>query len=412
MSNAKYSRKHCAHQFSKERHRVVHLGDICVFGSGTGFPDRFQGHPSGDYPFIKVSDFEIRGNEREILYANNWVSRETLSVIRAKLHKPGSIVFAKVGAAMRLNRRRILTRPTAIDNNLMSATARPGKVTPEYLLLILSHIDMGAWAQETSVPSVNQRTLESIEVGLPSLPEQRLITAVLSSWNDSLERLSRQIERKEQLLASIRERLIQGAHRLGGRNSPWPMTALSEVTQQLTGRNGDRYGRDLVMGVTKAEGIVPMREHVVAENISRYLVLPPNGFAYNPMRINIGSIAMSEHEGDVIVSPDYVVFACKEDRLHPRFLNHLRRTKAWADFMTIAGNGSVRVRIYYASLAEFEFHLPPLDEQRAIVEVLDDAEREITVLEAERAALARQRDALATELLTGRLRVPQAEAAS
>jgi len=226
-----------------------------------------------------------------------------------------------------------------------------------------------------------------------------------------LERLSRQIEHKERLLESIRERLIHGAHRIGGRNAPWPMIALSEVTSQLTGRNGDRFGRDFVMGVTKAEGIVPMREHVVAEDISRYLVLPPNGFAYNPMRINIGSIAISEHEDDVIVSPDYVVFACKEERLHPRFLNHLRRTKAWSDFMTIAGNGSVRVRIYYASLAEFEFHLPPLDEQRAIIEVLDDAEREIAALEAERAALARQRDALATELLTGRLRVPQAEAA-
>jgi len=253
---------------------------------------------------------------------------------------------------------------------------------------------------------------DKIFIPTPVLEEQTRIAEILSTWDETLARLSLQIEHKERLLQSIRERLIHGAHRLGGNNSPWPMVALSEVTRQLTGRNGDRYGRDLVMGVTKAEGIVPMREHVVAENISRYLVLPPNGFAYNPMRINIGSIAMSEHEGDVIVSPDYVVFACKEDRLHPRFLNHLRRTKAWADFMTIAGNGSVRVRIYYASLAEFEFHLPPLDEQRAIVEVLDDAEREIAALEAERAALARQRDALATELLTGRLRVPQAEAAS
>lgn len=259
---------------------------------------------------------------------------------------------------------------------------------------------------------LNYSQVQSLELPVPNKHEQLRIAEMLSAWDEALERLSRQIERKKRLLESIRERLIHGAHRLGGRNSPWPMIALSEVTKQLTERNGARYGRDLVMGVTKAEGIVPMREHVVAENISRYLVLPPNSFAYNPMRINIGSIAMSEHEGDVIVSPDYVVFACKEDRLHPRFLNHLRRTKAWADFMTIAGNGSVRVRIYYASLAEFEFHLPPLDEQRAIVEVLDDAEREITALEAERAALAKQRDALATELLTGRLRVPQAEAAS
>jgi type I restriction enzyme S subunit len=253
---------------------------------------------------------------------------------------------------------------------------------------------------------------DKIFIPTPVLEEQTRIAEILSTWDETLARLSLQIERKEKLLESIRERLTHGAHRLCGRSSPWPMVALSEVTRQLTERNGDRYGRDLVMGVTKAEGIVPMREHVVAENISRYLVLPPNGFAYNPMRINIGSIAMSEHEGDVIVSPDYVVFACKEDRLHPRFLNHLRRTKAWADFMTIAGNGSVRVRIYYASLAEFEFHLPPLDEQRAIVEVLDDAEREIAALEAERAALTRQQDALATELLTGRLRAPQAEATS
>lgn len=251
---------------------------------------------------------------------------------------------------------------------------------------------------------------DKIFIPTPALEEQTRIAEILSSWDETLARLSRQIEHKERLLGSIRERLIHGAHRLGARNAPWPMVALSEVTRQLTGRNGDRYGRDLVMGVTKAEGIVPMREHVVAEDISRYLILPPNGFAYNPMRINIGSIAMSEHEGDVIVSPDYVVFACKVNKLHPRFLNHLRRTKAWADFMTIAGNGSVRVRIYYASLAEFEFHLPPLDEQHAIVEVLDDAEREIATLEAERAALARQRDALATELLTGRLRVLLAEA--
>jgi hypothetical protein len=59
-----------------------------------------------------------------------------------------------------------------------------------------------------------------------------------------------------------------------------------------------------------------------------------------------------------------------------------------------------------------ELQLPEIREQRAIVEVLDDAEREITALKAERAALARQRDALTTELLTGCLRVPLAEVAS
>jgi type I restriction enzyme S subunit len=83
----------------------------------------------------------------------------------------------------------------------------------------------------------------------------------------------------------------------------------------------------------------------------------------------------------------------------------LRKTKAWSDFMNIAGNGSVRIRIYFASLADFEFHLPPLSEQKAIVEVLDDAEREVAALRSERAALDKQRDGLSIELLSGHLRV-------
>ncbi|MGQ0665260.1 MAG: restriction endonuclease subunit S [Pseudomonadota bacterium] len=260
-----------------------------------------------------------------------------------------------------------------------------------------------------SIAHIHEPELTRVEVWVPPVLEQRRVAAILSTWDEALDRLSRQIARKERLFASLRERLVHGAHRIRRRNALWPIVTLGEVTEHLMARNGERFGRDSVMGVSKAEGIVPMKEHVIADDIARYLIVPPNAFAYNPMRINIGSIAMSEHEGDVIVSPDYVVFACKQDRLHPRFLNHLRRTKAWSDFMTIAGNGSVRVRIYYASLAEFEFHLPPLDEQLVIIEVLDDAEREITALEAERAALTKQRDALATKLLTGRIRVKHAE---
>lgn len=332
---------------------------------------------------------------------------------RARL-RPGDIVITikgDVGACAIV--------PDFLDGaNISQTNARlaidQSKADPAFVLLFLRSIEgrrqIAAATKVGVQPSLIFQDILDFELPVPPIVVQRRIAAIQSTWDATLDRLSRQIEHKELLLSSIRERLIHGAHRLSGRNSPWAMVALSEVTSQLTERNGARYDRDLVMGVTKTEGIVPMREHVVAQDISRYLILPPDAFAYNPMRINIGSIAMSEHEENVIVSPDYVVFACKEDRLHPRYLNYLRRTKGWSDFMTIAGNGSVRVRIYYASLAEFEFHLPPLDEQRAIVEVLDDAEREIAALMAERAALTRQHDALATELLTGRLRVPQAEA--
>lgn len=255
----------------------------------------------------------------------------------------------------------------------------------------------------TGLPKINRPDLEAIEVPVPPRADQIRIAGILMKWDHAIEALDHQIISKDKLLKFLRECLTHGVRRLNQGNGTWPMTDLGSVSRQLTERNGSRFGRESVMGVTKADGLVPMKEHVIAEEITRYLILPPSAFAYNPMRINIGSIVMSELSDTVIVSPDYVVFACKPKQLDPRFLNHLRRTKAWSDFMTIAGNGSVRVRIYYASLADFEFHLPPLSEQAAIVEILDDAEREVVALRSERAAFERQRDALATSLLLGRL---------
>lgn len=272
-----------------------------------------------------------------------------------------------------------------------------------------------ATSGRTGLPKINRPDLEAIDVPIPPLPIQRQISRVLETWDRALDVLGQQIERKNSVLSFLRESVVQGRHRLGKLNGePWPIVKLGDVTVQLTERNGQRYGRNRVMGVNKFDGLVPMKAHVIADDIARYLILPHNSFAYNPMRLNIGSIVMSEMHEEVIVSPDYVVFACRPHRCTPRFLNHLRRSRAWQNFMVIAGSGGVRVRIYYEDLADFEFHLPSPSEQVRITEVLDDAQREVTILHEELKAREKQRDALASELLTGQLcvadaRVPERE---
>jgi type I restriction enzyme, S subunit len=263
----------------------------------------------------------------------------------------------------------------------------------------------------TGLPKINRVDLEAIVVSVPPIQEQEPIAAALSTWDTSLQVIANLTEAKQVRLSARRESLLTGTPRIRERRSEWPMTVLDHITKPLTARCNGRYQRDDVMGVLKNCGLVPMREHVIADDIRRYLIVPPKAFAYNPMRINIGSIAMSSFERSVIVSPDYVVFACDPERILPDFLNHLRKTRLWSDFVGTAGNGSVRVRIYYETLADFEFRLPPLSEQHAIVELLNDAEREIALLTSERQALEKQRDALATELLTGRLRVPKTTSA-
>ena len=123
------------------------------------------------------------------------------------------------------------------------------------------------------------------------------------------------------------------------------------------------------------------------------------------MRINIGSIARWEGDDPVMVSPDYVVFRTKESQLLSDYLNHMRRAAAWTHFVSAAGNGSVRIRIWFDDLAYFKFPLPSIEEQEAIATILDAADAELRLLRQQREAFDQQKRGLMQQLLTGRIRV-------
>ncbi|MCC5829218.1 MAG: hypothetical protein JJU36_07200, partial [Phycisphaeraceae bacterium] len=147
------------------------------------------------------------------------------------------------------------------------------------------------------------------------------------------------------------------------------------------------------MGVRKGEGIVPMEDRLVARDISRYKIVQKNWFAYNPMRLNIGSIARCHHEDDVLVSPDYVTFRCLDEdtlpAITPEYLDKFRESDQWDAFVTEAGDGGVRVRIYYGTLAQLRLTVPSPAEQRKIAECLGSLD---DLIAAEGRKLAALRD--------------------
>lgn len=258
----------------------------------------------------------------------------------------------------------------------------------------------------TGLPKINRPDLESIEVLLPPLPEQRKIAEILRTWDEAIEKLEALRAAKLRRLDGLRNCLLFGNTRLGQGRAEWPSRRIGDVTHELTARNGNmELGRDLVMGVTNSRGIVPMREQTIADDISRYKHLPHLAFAYNPMRINVGSIAMNEGGETVLVSPDYVVFACNAGGMEPDYLDHLRQTRWWLHHINSGGSGSVRSRTYYDDLAALHLPLPELGEQRAIVRVLNAAKVEVTASERMREALTRQKRGLMQKLLTGEWRV-------
>jgi type I restriction enzyme, S subunit len=163
------------------------LGDLCAFLAGSAFAKKYQGGINGDYPFIKVSDMNLAGNERYINDANNWVSESTRAKIGAKLHPKGSITFAKIGIALTYNRRRTLTRPTIVDNNMMSAIPNADAVHSVYFYYLLLTIDFNDVVCGTSLPYLRADDLKKFEILLPPLSEQRAIAHILGSLDDKIE---------------------------------------------------------------------------------------------------------------------------------------------------------------------------------------------------------------------------------
>ena len=192
---------------------------------------------------------------------------------------------------------------------------------------------------------------------------------------------------------------------------------LGEVTEESTARNGSRLPPASVMGVRKEDGIVQMEGRLVAADISRYKLVGSNWFAYNPMRLNIGSIARWQGDSVVLVSPDYVVFRCLEQStpaaLHPEYLDHFRRSSQWDAFVNEAGDGGVRVRIYYRDISQLRLIVPDVVEQQKIADCLGSLDDLIAAEGRKLEALRRHKQGLMQQLFpqpgetVPRLRFPE-----
>ena len=162
--------------------------DIANVLPGYGFPERFQGNSRGHYPFYKVSDISqaIERGCKFIREANNYIEKDVLKKIRAKLVPAGTIIFAKIGEAIRSNRRVITTTPAVIDNNTAGVKSKSKSSTDEFLFYLWSNVSLIDHAGGV-VPAVSKSALEDVPLCYPSDPgEQQCIADCLSTLDTQI----------------------------------------------------------------------------------------------------------------------------------------------------------------------------------------------------------------------------------
>jgi type I restriction enzyme S subunit len=189
--------------------RALALKRIGDLQAGAGFPDDEQGIQDEETPFFKVGDMGAPGNEREMLVHQHSVSRSTARRLRAHVFPAGTIVFAKVGAALLLNRRRLIARPSCLDNNMMGFM--PDDCDTTWALYWLTGLDMGRLANPGAVPSVNEGQMRETPAAVPPLPEQRAIAAFLDRETARIDTLVAKVHDAIDRLKELRTALISAA---------------------------------------------------------------------------------------------------------------------------------------------------------------------------------------------------------
>ncbi len=190
----------------------ITIEDVADIRSGNGFPKKYQGRSQGELPFFKVGDISRNWQSGQITLTKgeHYLTRAESKEIRAKTLPQGSIVFAKIGAAVALNRRAILGCEALVDNNVMALVPSEA-TTSRFLFYYMCQVDLGASTRGGAVPSLRKGDVGNLEILLPPLPEQRRIVARIEALFSRLDAGVAALKKAKAQLQRYRQSVLAAA---------------------------------------------------------------------------------------------------------------------------------------------------------------------------------------------------------
>ena len=145
------------------------VGDVSSIVSGKSISKDLEDIP-GDIAYVKVADFNLPENNKYIQVSSRYVTSENAN--SSKLIPPGTIIFAKNGAASMSNKKRLTAIECCIDMNTLAIIPNSQKVDSGFLYAIFDSLDLSFYVRQGAVPSISPHAIEGIEIYLPSFDEQ------------------------------------------------------------------------------------------------------------------------------------------------------------------------------------------------------------------------------------------------
>ena len=292
-----------------------------------------------------------------------------------------------------------------LPDRLWQLEPYPNKVNMRWLSYVLGRQETKnrflnmATGTSNSMKNITKEDVLNLNISLPPIEEQKKIAATLSVWDSAIEKMEKLIEAKENsydcfLAISI---MSDTYAELG--------TFLTEVSE----RNKDENIQQ-VLSVSNSKGFVLPEEQfdrkVASENLSNYKIVRLGQYAYNPSRINVGSIARLNDWKEAVISPMYTVFEIGDQKqLDSDFLLHWLNSSEAKQRIKNSAQGSVRETVGFGDLCKIKIPKFALKKQQKIVSVLNSMNQEITLLMQQLENYKKQKQGLMQKLLTGQWRV-------
>ena len=277
------------------------LSQVADIDSGVGFPLQYQGTQNAQFPFLKVSDMNLHGNERSICTWNHSITDEVRIQLRAKAFPAGALIFPKVGGAIGTNKKRQLTRPSCVDNNVMAVSPKQNKLDADFLYFLFQTKNLSEFASASNPPSIRKSDVEAWSFDLPPLPEQRRLIDILSRA-EGIVRLRREAERKaaELIPALFIDLFGDPATNPKG----WPSRPVADFVDRFEG------GKNLQAGSGNRSGYRILKVSAVTSGIYRETESKPAPDDYHPPESHIvrsGDMLFSRANTQELVGATVVV---------------------------------------------------------------------------------------------------------
>ncbi len=335
------------------------LGEVVTFGNGK------------DYKHLKIGNYPVYGTGGYMLSVDDY------------LYDGDSVCIGRKGS---------INKPMFISGKFWTVDTlfyiyKFINSIPKFIYLLCQKINWLIHNEASGVPSLSKSTIEKIKIHLPQLPEQTKIANFLTSIDSKIELLTKKEALLQEYKKGVMQKIFNQEIRFkaddGSEFEKWEEKRLGDFIKQKVINNKDKLS-NLVLSVNNKKGFIAQDEQfngyeIASQDLSKYKIVKKNDYAYNPSRINVGSIARLQNFNIGIVSPMYIVFVL--NCIDYVFFDNLIKIHRIKHLIKIGCSGSVRNSLGFDDLCNFKIHLPQLPEQTKIANFLSSIDSKIELLQ-------------------------------